>query len=141
LIGCPRIKPVCRHYFVIKFAMKKIAIIGGGFAGLAAAWRLSSKNQYEIIILEKADYLGGLASGFSIGGTSLEKTYHHIFATDREIIALVKELGIEGQLVWKQSSMAMVADKKVYPFTTAWDLLNFRPLSFFNRLRAGLVAL
>ncbi|HEX8991445.1 MAG TPA: FAD-dependent oxidoreductase, partial [Anaerolineales bacterium] len=41
----------------------KIAIIGAGFGGLAAAYDLR-KAGHAVTIFESADYVGGLASGF-----------------------------------------------------------------------------
>ena len=37
----------------------KIAIIGAGYGGMAAAWDLRRKG-HEVTIYESADYLGGL---------------------------------------------------------------------------------
>jgi len=42
----------------------KIAIIGAGFGGMAAAYDLR-KAGHEVTVLEAADYVGGLASGQS----------------------------------------------------------------------------
>ena len=47
--------------------MSKIAIIGAGFGGLAAAWDLRRAG-HEVTIYEAADYVGGLASGFKEPG-------------------------------------------------------------------------
>jgi uncharacterized protein with NAD-binding domain and iron-sulfur cluster len=41
----------------------RIAIIGAGFGGMAAAYDLQSAG-HEVYIYEAADYVGGLASGF-----------------------------------------------------------------------------
>lgn len=120
--------------------MKKIAIIGGGFTGLTVAYRLSQKG-YKVHIFEKGSDLGGLASGFELNGTSLEKTYHHIFKTDTDILELVHELGISDNLEWHESSVALYYRDTLYPFRGALDLLKFSPLSFLNRIRAGLVTL
>ena len=42
-----------------------VAIIGGGFSGLNLAYRLSKDYKKEVILLEKENFLGGLASTFS----------------------------------------------------------------------------
>ena len=41
----------------------KIAVIGAGFGGLAAAYDLN-KAGHDVTIYESADHAGGLASGF-----------------------------------------------------------------------------
>lgn len=116
----------------------KVAIVGGGITGLVAAYRLLQKGN-KVTVFEKSESLGGLLGGFKIEGTNLEKTYHHIFKTDTEIIALIKELGLEIELKWHLSKTALYYDKTIYPFAGAIDLLRFKPLNLIDKLRLGLV--
>ena len=120
---------------------KKILIVGGGFTGLTAALRLSEDNAFSVTLVESADQLGGLAAGFPLCGTSLEKTYHHIFLTDTAILNLVEELGLGGKLIWCNSSVAIYRDGKIHSFKTPLDLLRFAPCGFWGRLRTGFAAL
>ncbi len=117
-----------------------VAIIGGGFTGLSAAYYISQAG-HTVTILERGQELGGLASGFTIQGTSLERAYHHLFKTDTDILRFLDELGIGHKLVWNKSSMALYFGDTLYPFSTPFDLLRFKPLSFISRVRAGLVVL
>lgn len=116
----------------------KILVVGGGITGLVAAYRLLQKN-YQVTLVEKTKVLGGLLGGFIIGGTNLEKAYHHIFKTDKEIIALIKELGLGNKLKWHESKTAIYYDGTIYPFAGVIDLLKFKPLNLFDKLRLGLV--
>jgi heterodisulfide reductase subunit A-like polyferredoxin len=70
------------HYFVI-ISQMKIAILGGGIAGLTAAYYLAKKN-HQITLFEKEKIFGGLAAGFKSTSWDwyLEWTYHHLFAND-----------------------------------------------------------
>jgi protoporphyrinogen oxidase len=120
---------------------KKILIVGGGFTGLTAALRLSSDKNFSVTLVESAPQLGGLAAGFPIAGTSLEKTYHHIFLTDADILNLVAELGLQEKLMWRDSSVGIFRDKKIHSFKTPLDLLRFAPCNFAGRLRTGFTAL
>jgi len=120
---------------------KHILIVGGGFTGLTAAYRLSQDKRFSVTLLESSPQLGGLAGGFSLLGTSLEKTYHHLFLTDTSILDLVKELGLNDKLLWCDSSMGIYRGGRAYPFRSPKDLLCFSPCSFTGRLRLGLVAL
>ena len=120
--------------------MKRIGIIGAGYTGLSAAYTLA-KAGFDVTILEKGQYPGGLAGGFTMEGSNLEIAYHHIFKTDKDIIALAKETGADTNLKWHNSSVALYYDNKLYPFMSALDLLRFSPLSFLNRIRAGLAVL
>lgn len=120
---------------------RKILIIGGGFTGLTAALRLAQQGDCAITLVEKAAELGGLAAGFAVAGTSLEKTYHYLFTTDDHIIRLVNELGVRDRLFWAETTNAIFLNGKVHPFTTALDVLRFSPCSFAGRLRTGFTIL
>lgn len=115
----------------------KILVIGGGITGLVAAYRLLQKK-YQVTLIEKSDDLGGLLGGFKINGVYLEKAYHHVFKTDREIISIIKELGLQNKLKWHESKTALYYEEKIYPFAGALDLLKFKPLSLIDKLRLGL---
>lgn len=119
---------------------KQIAIIGAGYTGLTAAYELLKKG-FEVTIYERSEFVGGLASDFTIEGEHLEKAYHHLFRTDTDIISLVDELGLHDKLEWHNSSVSIYLNEKVWPFMTPGDLLNFKPISLFARLRAGITAL
>lgn len=41
--------------------MTRVAVIGAGIAGLAAAWRLQQTGRHDVILLEAGDYFGGHA--------------------------------------------------------------------------------
>jgi protoporphyrinogen oxidase len=122
-------------------APKTILIAGGGFTGLTVALRLSADKNLSVTLVERSGQLGGLAAGFPLGGTSLEKTYHHLFLTDTSILDLVKELGLQEKLMWCDSSVGIFRDGKTHAFKTPLDLLRFAPCSFVGRLRTGLTAL
>jgi protoporphyrinogen oxidase len=119
---------------------KRILIVGGGFTGLTAALRLAQDGQHAITLIESSSQLGGLAAGFPLAGTWLEKTYHHIFLTDTVILNLVEELGLGQHLMWCESSVGIFRDGKVHPFKTPLDLLRFAPCDFSGRLRTGFTA-
>lgn len=117
---------------------KNIAIIGGGFTGLTAAYALAKKG-HQVTVFEAEQTLGGLVAGFTIEGVPLEKAYHFLYKTDSHIIDMARELGILDTLTFHSSSTGLAYGGTLYPFMTPLDLLRFKPLSFFNRIRAGLV--
>jgi protoporphyrinogen oxidase len=118
----------------------KVGVIGGGITGLTAAYELA-KRGHEVSLFESEPDLGGQAATFSIEGTRLEKFYHHIFTSDREMIALIEEVGLAGEMRWLPSKVGIYYGGKIYDFVTPFDLLHFRPLGLFQRLRTGIVAL
>lgn len=115
----------------------KTIIIGGGLAGLAAAYRLRGSD--EIIIIEKEDELGGMASSYSIAKSNsstynIEKYYHHIFAGDRELISLIEELGLGSRLEWLRGTTGYFFNGKIYPMNTPLEILRALPLLDVVRL-------
>ena len=46
------------------------------------------------MILEAEPEVGGLAAAFQVGGTRIERFYHHWFTNDHHVIELVSELGL-----------------------------------------------
>lgn len=120
--------------------MRNIVVVGAGYTGLVTALRLSEAG-HKVTILERNSSIGGLASDFTINGTSLERAYHHIFKTDESIISLAKELGLGNKIEWHSSSISIYYGGQLFPFKGAKDLLLFKPLPFHDRLRAGLVVL
>ena len=118
----------------------RVAVVGGGVAGLSAAYRLL-QGGHEVALYEAGAELGGLVRTFEAGGEPLECFYHHIFTTDTTIIALIEELGLEDRLVWRESKVGFFRDGKIWPFVTPRDLLNFKPLPLIDRVRLGLAGL
>ena len=119
----------------------KIAIIGAGFSGLAAAFDLT-KAGHEVIIFEAVDYVGGLASGFKEPGWdwSVEKFYHHWFESDKYMLGLIKELGWEDKVLFPRPLTVMYHNGKFYPFDSIVKALLFPGLGFgINKIRFGLV--
>ena len=122
----------------------RVGVIGGGIAGLAAAYELTSRGHF-VEVFEQADFLGGQASTFEVFGGRLERGYHHLFTSDTDITDLIKELNLEDQLAWLESSVGFYVDRgdggKIWDFATPKDLLMFKPLSLLSRLKVGLWSL
>lgn len=118
----------------------KVAIVGGGVAGLTAAYRLLQAGQ-EVALYEAGPELGGLVRTFDVNGEPLEAFYHHIFTTDTTIVRLIEELGMGDRLIWIDSKVGFFRDGKIWPFVTPMDLLKFKPLPLIDRVRMGLTGL
>jgi len=123
-----------------KMNSKKVAIIGGGIGGLVTGFELK-KRGYKVIVFEKEKEIGGLLSIFKIAGNNLEKTYHHIFKTDKEIINLIEELGLTDKLKWHKSTVGLFFDRNMYSFMGAKDLLKFNKLDLISKFRLGIIYL
>ena len=114
----------------------KVAIIGAGYSGLTIAKELEENGQ-EVTIFEKNDYVGGMVDTVEICGTRLEKYYRHIFKSDREAIKLIKEMGLENELIWPATKMGYLTNKRAYLFGTPISLLKYKPLNLIQKLRFG----
>ena len=115
----------------------RVGIIGGGAAGLAAAYELTSRGHYAEVF-EAAPFLGGQASTFAVGGGQLERGYHHLFVSDTAIADLIHELGLGHKLEWHESKVGLYHSGRIWDFATPMDLLRFKPLSLPQRIRLGL---
>lgn len=121
----------------------KIIIIGSGLAGLSAGYKLCKSN--EIVIFEKDAEIGGMAASYCQEFTGkkyfIEKYYHHIFRSDSELLDLIRELGLENQMLWLKGKDAYFVDDKNYPMNTPAEILKFKPLSFTDLVKLGLLVL
>jgi len=115
----------------------RVAIVGGGLTGLSAADALS-KRHHTCTILEKDDAIGGLAGSFKVNGVYLEKFYHHLFTSDSAAVELINRLGLSDRLEWYPTATSYYM-KRIYRLSTIPDLLRFSHISFFDRIRLGLL--
>lgn len=115
-----------------------IAIIGGGFTGLSAAYELT-KRGVAVSLYERDDHLGGLAYGFTRPNWKwhLEAAYHHLFTNDYAIIGLINDLGISEKLIIKRPITANIYKGKSYQFDSPKHLLQFPYLSLADKVRTG----
>ncbi len=114
----------------------RVAVIGAGVAGLAAAHRLA-KEGHAADVYERWPGLGGQVATLDLGdGTLLERYYHHLFTTDAAIAALYDELDLE--IEWLPSSMGVFSGGRGYAFTSPLDLLRFTAMSLRGRIKMGL---
>jgi protoporphyrinogen oxidase len=114
-------------------------IVGAGFTGLTAGLELARAGK-KVMLLEADTAPGGLAGTFEFrNGVSIEKFYHHWFTNDEYVPQLVKELGLDNQIVILPSRTGMYYNGRFWRLSTPLDLLRFSPLSFIDRIRLGLL--
>lgn len=118
----------------------KFAVIGAGIGGLAAAHDLN-KAGHQVHILEAADHVGGLSAGFKDEGWdwTVERYYHHWFASDRYMLDLIGEFGWSGEVIFPRPVTAVFHDEKFYPFDSPLAVLTFPGIPLMDRLRIGAV--
>ncbi len=121
----------------------KIAVIGAGIGGMAAAYDFLSAG-HEVTLLESADYVGGLAAGFKEPNWkwSVERFYHHWFQSDAAILGLIHELGWENRVIFPRPYTVMYYNGKFYPFDSILAAILYPGLGYgINKIRFGLVGL
>ena len=118
----------------------RIGIIGGGLTGLTTAYQLA-KEDVDVTVFEASDRLGGLAAGYELAGYRMEQAYHFLYKTDEFILAMVEELGLTDKLTYHKSSVSTYYGDKLYPMESPIDLIRFNPISFIDRIRAGVTVL
>lgn len=122
----------------------KIAVLGGGIAGLTAAYDLSQKG-YDVELFERSETLGGLARGFKPEHWDwpLEFAYHHIFANDTDIITFAEEIGFHGIYFKTPETNSVYEDPtvennyRIIPVDSPKSFLQFPLLPLFDRVRAS----
>jgi protoporphyrinogen oxidase len=117
-----------------------VVVVGGGFGGLSAAWELSRRG-IQVTVCEADEEVGGLAGSFEVGGTRLEKFYHHWFTSDTHVLELARELGTADQVLHRPTRTGMYYAHRLFRLSSPADLLRFTPLSLAGRLRLGLLTL
>jgi protoporphyrinogen oxidase len=123
--------------------MKQISIIGAGFGGLSAAYDLVRQGN-QVTIYEASANVGGLAAGFKEPhwDWSVERYYHHWFASDRHMLGLINELGWSDKVLFPRPYTVMYYRGHFYPFDSILKAILFPGLGWgINKARFGLVGL
>ncbi|MCM6774378.1 protoporphyrinogen oxidase [Nocardia sp. CDC159] len=79
----------------------RVAVVGGGISGLVAAYRLRAAlgTELELTLVERAERIGGILYTGEIGGDPVDLGAEAFVGRRPEIPALLRELGLEDQLV------------------------------------------
>ena len=75
-----------------------VAVVGGGVAGLAAAWELLQGNDVRVIVLDAADAVGGKLRRAEVAGHSVDVGAESMLARRPEATGLVADLGLGRRL-------------------------------------------
>jgi hydroxysqualene dehydroxylase len=127
-------------------AASRVAIVGGGLAGVSAAVALKEKG-HEVELFERTRLLGGRATSFTVDGHEVDNGQHVFLACCTEFIGFVDRLGMMPSLHLQDRFDVLVVGSDVRtrlraadipaPFHLAWSLLHYTPLRFGARLGIG----
>jgi len=114
--------------------MGSTVVIGGGLAGMGAAYALARAGEREITMVERGDALGGLAGTFVHDGHAYPLAYHHILRGDRTLLWFLDLLGALPRVRWRRIAMLFQQDGKLWDLRRPSHLLRF-PLPVADKLR------
>ncbi len=103
----------------------RVAIAGGGLAGLACAKYLVDAG-HTPIVLESRNVLGGLVAAWKDeDGDWYETGLHAFFGAYPNMLQLMKELGIEDRLQWKEHALIFNQPEKpgTYSYFSVPDII------------------
>lgn len=84
-----------------------MAVIGGGWAGLAAAVRATELG-HRVTLFEMARHLGGRARSVDHDGERLDNGQHILVGAYRDTLALMRTVGVEVDAVLHRQPLALV---------------------------------
>lgn len=113
-----------------------VGVLGGGMLGLTLALRLAEQG-HEVTVLEAAEELGGLAGAWHVGDVEWDRYYHVISTSDAALCALIDELGLTANLVFKVTRTNFYDGRSIWPLNDAWDYLKLPALSLLDKLRVA----
>ncbi len=147
--------------------MKKVIIIGAGPAGLTAAYKLleDEKKEYEVIVLEESQDVGGISKTVRYNGNRMDIGGHRFFSKDEDVMTFwknlmpvqgknsfddeklgrVKPLSDSGPDPEKEDNVMLIRErvsriyylKKFFDYPISLKPQTFINMGFFRTIRAG----
>lgn len=109
---------------------KKVVIIGAGPAGLTAAYELSLKEGYEIVILEADKQVGGLSKTIDYKGNKIDIGGHRFFSKSdwvldwwQQFLPIATESGYVDTVYQNQIKRVVLSNRKGH----TEDMMMVRP--------------
>jgi len=100
------------------FAKRTIAVVGGGWAGCAAAVELTHRG-HRVVVFESARTLGGRARLVEHNGVRLDNGQHILLGAYSETLRMMKLVGIDG----KQAVLRLPLQMRYPPDTGGMDFV------------------
>jgi len=111
----------------------KVVILGGGLAGMSAAWTLAREG-LDVTLIEAGDRLGGLAGTIQRDGHFYPLAYHHILRRDQTLLWFLDRIGGLDAVRWRKIRMLFHLDNRLWNLAAPGDFLRF-PMRFTDKIR------
>ncbi|HEX6734303.1 MAG TPA: hydroxysqualene dehydroxylase HpnE [Azonexus sp.] len=123
----------------------RVAVIGGGWAGLAAAVDLTAAG-VATTLYEAGRVFGGRARCVELDGRRLDNGQHILLGAYRDTLDLMRRVGADPDALLARHPLQVVDNdgfrlalpKLPAPLNLAWGLLAARGVSFSEKLRTAL---
>ena len=124
-----------------------VAVVGGGWAGLAAAVELAGAGA-QVVVLEAAKQLGGRARSVALDAQTLDNGQHLLLGAYRETLRLMAIVGADPERLLKRTTLDLYypgaanrgfrlrLPRLPAPFNLAFGLLAAPGASFAEKLDA-----
>lgn len=122
---------------------RRVAVVGAGYAGLAAAVELAAAG-VGVDVFEASRTLGGRARSIEIEGMTLDNGAHILVGAYRETLGLMRRVGANPERLLRRhplhlefpGELRIAAPRLPAPLHLAWALLAARGLSLGEKLAA-----
>lgn len=112
----------------------RVAIVGGGFMGLALAWRLRQWG-CAVTVLEGGQAPGGLAAPQTIGGYTWDRFYHVIAPSDQILLDFLGDLAMADRVRWSTARTGFYAGGRLLSMSSTVEFLRFPLLGLVDKAR------
>ena len=123
----------------------KVAVIGGGWAGIAAAVELTAAGA-DTTLYEAGRVLGGRARSINIAGRTLDNGQHILLGAYRETLALMRQVGANPETLFDRRPLQIIDNSGFRlalpmlpaPLNVAWGLLTAAGVGLGEKLRTAI---
>lgn len=117
----------------------RVAVVGGGISGLAAAHRLGTERpDLEVVLLEASDHIGGKLLRTRVGGAVIDVGAESVLARRPEAVELATALGLADDTINPTAGTALIRGRGVNRPLPAGTLLGI-PTDLSSLRESGLL--
>lgn len=122
----------------------RVAVIGGGWAGIAAAVELTA-GSHAVTLFEAGRVLGGRARGVNMAGRQLDNGQHILLGAYRDTLELMRRVDAAPEHLFDRQPLQIVdrsgfclrLPRLAAPFHVAWGLLTACGVGLGEKLRTA----